>query len=448
MAPIPKRSTERAPAVDKLLKPAIVAVAAMMVYVIMQGLKAEIPRIDVQDELALREVFFGEGDGKSYAALCHTPGKEGEKELPVSSVFSDAANDGSVKAEFVLVDCKYELPSGKTVAQRFELDLTKRPTIFVSGKVGSPRQIPPKHLKTGNMLIKALKSQLEPRAAKIETTKQLKTDCLNKPHCLLFIKGGSPEKYVVNGWKEIMTEFDGKIQFASMDGNTLLLSNLESTNVPLEFNKGQHRMIYFRKVSGSMEAKNDTKTDRLISSALGYTGKSFHQPVLHGFVTDVLGNKYKPSKLAALPAVKTRTKKNEEAELQKRQRYLQQQERKRQQEAGEKPSSTINEEGAFTKEARKAQRDRMREDHQKNNPNYRELTPEEKLQKEQERRQRMEEEAAKWNIQSEEDYVPEGDPVTDEEPMDSWQEDDLDADEMDLDNDDDEAEGDDVMDLD
>ena len=42
MSPIPKRKTERAPAIDKLLKPAIVAAVAMTAYVIMQGLKSEV----------------------------------------------------------------------------------------------------------------------------------------------------------------------------------------------------------------------------------------------------------------------------------------------------------------------------------------------------------------------------------------------------------------------
>jgi hypothetical protein len=106
-------------------------------------LTLKIPRVDMQDALALKEVFFGEGDGKNYVGLCHTPAKEGssEKELPLSSVFTEANSDGSVQAEFVLVDCTHKLESGKTVADRFDLDVKKRPTIFVSGKVGSPKQV-------------------------------------------------------------------------------------------------------------------------------------------------------------------------------------------------------------------------------------------------------------------------------------------------------------------
>lgn len=149
------------------------------------------------DELALRELFFGEGDGKNYAALCHAPTSSGSnaKPLPISSVFQDAKSDGAATAEFVLVDCTYILPSGKSIADRFELDLSKRPTIFLSGKIGPPKQIPDKHLKTGQMLVKALKHKLEPHASIIQNTKHLK-ECLNQDLCVVFLKGGPPEKHV------------------------------------------------------------------------------------------------------------------------------------------------------------------------------------------------------------------------------------------------------------
>ena len=46
MPPIPKRKTERAPAVDKLLKPAIAAAIAMLAYVIMQAMTSEVNKND------------------------------------------------------------------------------------------------------------------------------------------------------------------------------------------------------------------------------------------------------------------------------------------------------------------------------------------------------------------------------------------------------------------
>jgi hypothetical protein len=87
----------------------------------------------------LREIFFGEAHGKNYAVLCH----DGENsKIPVSSVFQDANNDGSAPVEFRLLDCNHMLKeSEKTVADRFKLNLKTRPTVFVSGQVGPPKQV-------------------------------------------------------------------------------------------------------------------------------------------------------------------------------------------------------------------------------------------------------------------------------------------------------------------
>lgn len=91
----------------------------------------------MEDELELREVFFGEGEGKNYVVLCHPE----DATYPVSSVFSEASSDGSAPAEFKLLDCNHVLSSEKTVFERFKLNEKHRPTIFVSGKIGSPKQV-------------------------------------------------------------------------------------------------------------------------------------------------------------------------------------------------------------------------------------------------------------------------------------------------------------------
>ena len=68
MAKVPKKQTAQPPALDTLLKPAVGIALAMLAYYFMKGVTNEITRIDVNDSLALREVFFGEGAlGKDYA---------------------------------------------------------------------------------------------------------------------------------------------------------------------------------------------------------------------------------------------------------------------------------------------------------------------------------------------------------------------------------------------
>jgi hypothetical protein len=95
-----------------------------------------------------------------------------------------------------------------------------------------------------------------------------------------------------------------------------------------------------------------------------------------------------------------------------------------------------------SKEGRKMERDQRRQDHLKNNPNYKEKTPEEIKEMERQRRKRMEEESAKWNM-APEDMPEEGDYVGDED-------DDTDYDEIQVEEGDDMDDNDDedVLDLD
>lgn len=444
MGTVPKRKTERAPAVDRLIKPAGGVGLALLAYFILQGLQAEIPRIDVTDELALREVFFGEGAGKDYAVLCH----DDSKNIPVSSVFTDAKADGTVPAEFVLLNCNHILPdTGKSVAERFGLNLKKRPTIFFSGKAGEPKQIPQKHLKTGNMLVKVLKYKLEPRTEKIENTKMLKQTCLSKDMCALFLKGGAADKTVKEAMQNLIISFP-QITFASVDSSALLLTNLEE-HLPM-YTKGQHRFVMFKKVSGSLEVekknlaeREKAKGNRLITSVAGFEGKSMSYSSLTSFINGVVNGSIQPKKIPALPVLKTRTKKLEEQERQKRQRA---QERAQNKNSQEQSSNS----GAFqdgSKEARKAERDKRRADHAKQN-NVKPLTPEQIAERERQRRLRMEEEASKWNMMPE-DAPEEGEPVTEEydiglEDLDGEEEEESEF----VDDDEEEEDDEDVLDLD
>jgi len=449
-----KRKTEKPPAIDKLLYPAVGVVIAFLAYYCMKGLNAEIPRIDATDELLLREVFFGEGQGLNYVVLCNTP--SATSTTHISSVFQDAADELTASsptlANFRLIDCETPLPSDKTVAQRFKLDTDKRPTIFFSGKAGPPKQIPSANLKTGRMLVKLLKSALEPHAVKIESTKDLKSKCLNQPVCALLLKGHTPERYVKDAVKGLLRSHPD-VTIASIDSTTMLVLNLEE-KIP-EFRAGTHRFVVFRKVSGGLEAGGDdgkAAEGRLITSILPMAeGESLSFNSMSNLIAIAEGgnSSTKIKKMPSLPQVKTRTKKLEEAERKKRDRV--------ENKASGKTKPTTTPGGAFgsgsstendgSKEGRKAERERRRAEHKKDNP-VEELTPEQIKEKERRRRDRMAEEEAKWNI-APEDAPEEGDPVDedggyeigdDEDDASYDEEEDLDFDDLD--------DGEEVLDLD
>jgi len=282
------------------------------------------------------------------------------------------------------------------------LDKKKRPTIFVSGKVGPPKQVPPKFLKTGTMLGKALKNLLIPKAEKIETTQDLRSKCLDKDVCALLLKGGkvSP-KYVKDAVSKLLVEFP-KVTIAAIDTSVLYVKGLEAEFLP-EFSTGQPRFVVFQKVSdGSGRLKTSLAT--LPGHGVGYGQMS-------NLIADVVQKKQEMKKVSALPTVKSRTKKLVEEEKAKRARRSDQQ--KRQEAGGSSTTGGYFQANDGSKEGRKAERDRRRAEHRKNNPNYREKTPEEIAEMERKRRQRMEEESAKWNMVPD-DIPEEGEPVSDE----------------------------------
>jgi hypothetical protein len=172
---------------------------------------------------------------------------------------------------------------------------------------------------------------------------------------------------------------------------------------------------------------------------------------MSNLVASVVQKTQQMTKVAALPTIKTRTKKLEAEEQAKRARRMDQQ--KRQQDSSSSSSSSSGGGSGGTggggyfsandgsADGRKADRERRREEHRKSNPNYREKTPEEIAEIERLRRKRMEEEADKWNM-APEDMPDEGEPVDDGYYMEEEDYGD------DADNDGEEGDGEDVMDLD
>lgn len=390
-----KKKQQSPPPVDKFLKPAAGIAISMLVYYFMKGMTNEIPRIDMSDQLALREVLFGEGAmGKDYAVLCHPESKDDSVSPPVSSVFQDSSDDGSAPAEYVLMDCDYILPdSGKSIYEKFKINKKKRPTVFVSGKVGPPKQVPEKHLKTGAMLTKLMKQMLEPHAAKIEKTKELKEKCLNKEVCALLLKGGKPEPYVKHAVANLLGKYPS-VQFASIDSTVLFLTNLEEF-LP-EYEVGVHRFVVFKKVSGGLAVgDNETKAEgRLKTSILHLETDGVSFGAINNLVSNALNGK-KMKHIPALPSVKTRTKKLEVSERQKRDRKKDQARQKAQDDKTTPRQTFTANDGS--KEGRRLERERRRAEHHAEN-DVKPKTPEETAEMERSRRKRMEEESAKWNI--------------------------------------------------
>jgi hypothetical protein len=240
------------------------------------------------------------------------------------------------------------------------------------------------------MLVKALKNLLVPKAEKIETTQDLRGKCLDKDICGLLLKGAKQSpNYVKDAMAKLLVEFP-KVTFAAVDSSVLYVKGLEAEFLP-ELVSGQPRFVVFEKVV------DPKKGDRLITSV----GTLPQSGVAYGPMSNLVGSVVQKTasmeKVSALPTIKTRTKKLEEEERSKRQRRTDQQKRQQDGSGDSTPGGHFADNDG-TKDGRKAERDRRRAEHRANNPDYKEKTPEEMAEIERQRRQRMEEEAAKWNM--------------------------------------------------
>mmetsp|Transcript_41147 Transcript_41147/g.98539 ORF Transcript_41147/g.98539 Transcript_41147/m.98539 type:complete len:500 (+) Transcript_41147:187-1686(+) len=433
-----KKVHEKPPPLEQYIKPAVAVAVLLVVYQFIKGIlfEKEIQRLDLMDELSLRQVVFGEalddsaattttaeeegGGGEvgssnkkksssstqnNFVVLCHPE----QANWPISSVFGDAASQlmKTDIAEFRVVDCELPLQSGKTLAERFKLNVKTRPTVFVSGKIGQPKQVPSKHLKTGKMLAKALTNLLTPKAEKIETTQDLRTKCLDKPICGLLLKGSKQSpNYVKDAMSKLVTEHPA-VAFGAVDSSNLYVKGLEAEYLD-EFQQDTPRFVVFQKVSGSTSSAgkdDDNKkkdTGRLKTSLVTLDENvSVGYGPMSNLVASVVTSQAKMQKVPALPTVKTRTKKLVEEERKKRQRRNEQKDRASGGGSGGGGGAfSGGESNDGTAEGRRAERERRREEHRRSN-NVKPKTPEEIAEMERRRRQRMEEESAKWNVADE-----------------------------------------------
>jgi hypothetical protein len=204
-----------------------------------------------------------------------------------------------------------------------------------------------------------------------------------------------------------------KIAFASVDSSNLYIKNLEE-HLP-ELQKGRHRFVVFKKVSGSL----DPKDTRIVTSlaALGNSGVSYGQ--MSNLCAEVMSGTKSMTKLTTLPMIKTRTKKVEAEEKAKRDRASQSEN------AGSSGSSSSNKgENDGTRDGRRAEREQRRDEHREKSGAV-PKTPEEIAEMERQRRIRMEDAERAWTVQDG-DLPPEGEPVSDEG---GWDDLDDDADE-------------------
>lgn len=263
------------------------------------------------------------------------------------------------------------------------------------------------------MLTKVLRNLLERRAAKIETTQELRTKCLDKDICGLLLKGSKQApSYVKSAMNKLLEEFP-TVAFGFVDSTVEYVMNAEEF-LP-EYQDEQPRFVVFRKVSGGTGAADSKERLKTSLAALPTNGVAYGP--MSNLVASVVQQTAVMTKVPVLPVIKTRTKKLEQEERNKRARKLEQQRRQAEGRSGR--TTTGSGDGSFSeandgsRDGRRAERERRRAEHMAQH-NVKPKTPEEIAELERQRRIRMDEEAAKWNI-APEDAPEEGEVAHDDE---------------------------------
>jgi len=432
MALKPKRKSQRAPPVDRLVKPGIVLILAMLAYHVMKGVQMTIPRIDpLLDRHILREVLLSDASSSStnYVILC----QDANDDVSISSVFLDAYSTNDIpNTEFMVLDCTESIndvvdtddvtTKPKTVAEYLNLNIGTYPTIFLSSpRLNLPHQVPNKHLKTGNMLLKVMQKLLIPSAVKLVSKRTLRESCLEKDTCLVLLHSKGDSKLATSGnTKEMMRalaaryEDDTSIGITYIDSDVHYLKHVEDIvlNVP-DYVPSVPRMVLFQRAVGS-----GTTTTRLKSTVIPYPydadiNSSSSVEDLVQFITDNNNNNMTTmtTKLPQLPVLQIRTKKSTEQIRTKREKYRTRT-RNNSKNNNKADTKLANDDVTNDKAERKAERDRRRTEHHKAH-NLKEKTPEQLQQQEQNRRERMEQEARQWDV-LDDDVIDGYDDITDD----------------------------------
>ena len=153
------------------------------------------------------------------------------------------------------------------------------------------------------------------------------------------------------------------------------------------------------KTEKKKKKKKEEEEARLITSVV-----PLEEGISHGSISRLIkqakSGRADATKLALLPALKTRTKKLEADLAKKRERIRGQKDRARAKKKADEAPPGMFAENDGSREGRRAERERRRQEHLKAN-NVKPKTPEEIAEMERRRRERMNEEAKAWNIEGE-----------------------------------------------
>jgi len=164
--------------------------------------------LSTNDLVQLKETFYG---GQPWVVFCQKSG-ETLKETVTGSI-EDMQKAG---ISVGIVNCTSQLPSGKTIAEKFKLSKTKPVTGFLCVNGKKPVQLPKEAVKSSAALLKWAKPQSAVSIASIQHSADLRKRCLSEKVCALAVKNGVLSKQELIMFNKVANA-QRNVKFAVLD---------------------------------------------------------------------------------------------------------------------------------------------------------------------------------------------------------------------------------------
>ncbi|EGD82342.1 hypothetical protein PTSG_11951 [Salpingoeca rosetta] len=226
----------RSPAQVGMLLLAAVLGLAGVAGLVLYWMGPHVQLLDASDQSQMQRVFLSGEPWMVYCSSKRAP--EPPKE------FTDAMKSLSKRGvSFGQLNCGSKLPSGKTVASRFGIDLKSKPVIVATGNGKKAKQVPRTYTKTGTGLISFVDSFTRLRLYEPRTSQKFQEQCTRKKACVIVAHKGPLDTSTTTELYKAM-EQHRTVSFVSIDTSKSRLhlgvaesraANIEKSETPTIF---------------------------------------------------------------------------------------------------------------------------------------------------------------------------------------------------------------------
>eukprot|EP00965_Chrysotila_dentata_P156525 5172238-Pleurochrysis_carterae.AAC.1 len=310
--------------------------AVLMLLCLVSG-GTEIEYLSVNDEERMKHVFFS---GNPYMVQCVAPSRSIKKNpsgalsevlaphalrtveanrLTTLQVITLASSALPSDCGLAILDCKEKLPSGKNSFERFKIDGSLDPPLFVVANGRPPKQVTPqalsKHMPNAALfpttkqqaaaLISLVIRAIEPKVAALSKTEQLQKYCVGRRLCAIILIHGAELRFKDSRVLQSLLKEYRTISFATINVDRYDLSLARRLPETPGLDVKAPRLILLR--AAAVGGSTAEKGKRAQSKQLALTAKAHREEFalkpVRGFLNACLDGKLEMTPLQRMPTL-------------------------------------------------------------------------------------------------------------------------------------------------